>query len=404
MRRHLPMRSLICFCLSVSLSFGASVAINNEAVAANKFFVPPAGNPGDYNDNGTIDAPDYDIWKTNFGSTDNLAADGNANGTVDAADYTVWRDHLGDSAAPLGDWDNLDLWNPVGVPAPADVAYIHANRTANISSDVGSIRELRIGDTITPPGGTLNVNSGGQLTVTDLVMMGGSNVGYYKEGEINLNGGTLISDAPFFIAYEAEATETVSVGPDSLLDVNENLIGRFGIAILNQTGGLVDIQNNLIWGEGGDDGGFTNRAEYNLMAGEMVIGEALAIGCSPGEDRPDSNGRVNVSGGVVTAADLLFGQYPGEEAILSINAEGIVRINSANYSESDASFDIADGFIIGTQLDVTTVNIGGADYTQIVSLGPGMSACSVPEPAAFVTIVVGAIILAAFGRWNRSDY
>lgn len=50
--------------------------------------------PGDYDKNGSVGPEDYDVWKSNFG-TSFADADGNGNGTVDAADYTVWRDNLG---------------------------------------------------------------------------------------------------------------------------------------------------------------------------------------------------------------------------------------------------------------------------------------------------------------------
>jgi hypothetical protein len=53
---------------------------------------------GDYNDDGTVDSSDYQVWKTNFGSSVNLAADGNGDGFVNAADYTIWRDNLGHHA------------------------------------------------------------------------------------------------------------------------------------------------------------------------------------------------------------------------------------------------------------------------------------------------------------------
>jgi hypothetical protein len=45
---------------------------------------------GDYNDDQVVNAQDYQVWRTNFGST-NAMADGNGNGVVDAADYVIWR-------------------------------------------------------------------------------------------------------------------------------------------------------------------------------------------------------------------------------------------------------------------------------------------------------------------------
>lgn len=50
--------------------------------------------PGDYNGDGDVDAEDYNLWRTTFGSTTELDADGNGNGIVDAADYVVWRKDL----------------------------------------------------------------------------------------------------------------------------------------------------------------------------------------------------------------------------------------------------------------------------------------------------------------------
>lgn len=50
---------------------------------------------GDYDDSGTVDHGDYDLWRASFGSSTELAADGNGDGRVDSADYTIWRNNFG---------------------------------------------------------------------------------------------------------------------------------------------------------------------------------------------------------------------------------------------------------------------------------------------------------------------
>lgn len=69
---------------------------------------------GDYNMSGSVTIADYNLWRSNLGSTANLVSDGNGNGVVDAADYVVWRNAAvaasGSSAAGL---------ESAGVPEPA---------------------------------------------------------------------------------------------------------------------------------------------------------------------------------------------------------------------------------------------------------------------------------------------
>ena len=56
--------------------------------------LPPEPVPGDFNEDGEVDASDFQEWSSTFGSTVALAADGNGDGSVNTADYTIWRDNL----------------------------------------------------------------------------------------------------------------------------------------------------------------------------------------------------------------------------------------------------------------------------------------------------------------------
>lgn len=67
-------------------------AVMGEVFDVSSDYVPPL--IGDYDNNGSVGPEDYDIWKSNFG-TSFADADGNEDGIIDSADYTVWRDNLG---------------------------------------------------------------------------------------------------------------------------------------------------------------------------------------------------------------------------------------------------------------------------------------------------------------------
>ena len=53
---------------------------------------------GDYNDDGTVNAADYTLWRDTFSrfNTD-LTADGNGNGAIDTGDYALWVSHFGET-------------------------------------------------------------------------------------------------------------------------------------------------------------------------------------------------------------------------------------------------------------------------------------------------------------------
>jgi enterochelin esterase-like enzyme len=78
---------------------------------------------GDYDQNGAVNAFDYNSWRAARGSTTQLAADGNGNGLVDAADYVIWRDRMTTNGAAS---------DVSGVPEPATFALASAVATASL--------------------------------------------------------------------------------------------------------------------------------------------------------------------------------------------------------------------------------------------------------------------------------
>jgi hypothetical protein len=82
----------------------ASRVVVDRFVSA--YFLPE----GDFNEDGNVDAEDYEVWHAAFGTEvfPGSGADGNRDGTVNAADYTVWR-------------NNVTAQNPLAVPEPAIV-------------------------------------------------------------------------------------------------------------------------------------------------------------------------------------------------------------------------------------------------------------------------------------------
>jgi hypothetical protein len=74
--------------------------------------------PGDYNNDGAVDAQDYVVWRKNVGLAGGVTyanGDGNRDGDVTAADYDIWRSHFGQTASGFASRSGL----ATAIPEPS---------------------------------------------------------------------------------------------------------------------------------------------------------------------------------------------------------------------------------------------------------------------------------------------
>ena len=106
---------------------------------------------GDYNNNGEVDAPDFNVWRDSFGDVgDSLPADGNRNGIVDAPDFTLWRDNFGNVEA-------VAVPEPVaGIPLAVAICFVprlparRRSSTARSSASRARLCRVRTESSVAP--------------------------------------------------------------------------------------------------------------------------------------------------------------------------------------------------------------------------------------------------------------
>jgi hypothetical protein len=78
----------------------------------------PVGTPGDYNNDGKVDAADYVVWRKNVG-TGNVLPNDSIGGMIGSGQYTQWRSHFG---LPSGSGIGVGL--ATAVPEPTALAMM----------------------------------------------------------------------------------------------------------------------------------------------------------------------------------------------------------------------------------------------------------------------------------------
>jgi hypothetical protein len=103
--------------LSSGLEWAIDYGTNNVVLS-----VVTAGLPGDYNQNGTVDAADYTVWRDNLGSGASLPNDDTPG--VGQDDYDRWKTNFGNVAAGSGVGSGSGAGSSAAVPEPATIGLL----------------------------------------------------------------------------------------------------------------------------------------------------------------------------------------------------------------------------------------------------------------------------------------
>lgn len=288
----------------------------------------------------------------------------------------------------VGTWNDTANWSAGHLPESGETAIIHAGREGTIDIVNPSLFAfLRIGDNDAGAvDGKLNILPGAGLDMTGQILLGagGASNNY---GVINQSGGTVnVADA-IFIAFDAPHSADYNLSGGTVS--TGNLWFRFGNGKLTQTGGTMNA-HDLVLAEGGNP---LTSSLYDLQAGALNVAAVANIGKAPGAGDPfagSSLGSMNISGGIATFGELLFGTDPTD--VVNLSGTGVLRVSQATYSEANAIAAINAGKIVGANLIVSTISLGGDMYTQV---------SAVPEPTSLalgLLIAVGGLMYCRNGR------
>lgn len=272
----------------------------------------------------------------------------------------------------------------------AGVSHFNMNGgTMNFTGTSISVNRLNVGNA-EGSNGRLAVTDGQTISSGNMTIGGDSNStdnAHSSHGTVVQPGGIVQTSSNVLMGWAAnDVAEYTISGASSVLNVAGYLEARLGDVSFTQNDGTVNV-GYLMWLGEGAPGFGDGSATYAMHKGTLNVGGELRVGASN-----QGLGLLDIMGGTATVADLVFAGSAASKVELG---NGMLRVLKANYSEADAWADIAAGHLVGyagKSLLVSTVDVSGVDYTQIVN--------SIPEPSTFVLCVLGFIGLLAYA-WRK---
>jgi hypothetical protein len=275
--------------------------------------IPEPTLPGDYNQNGVVDAADYVVWRSTVGEIGlGLAADGDGNNKIDAGDYYVWRAHFGSTAS-------------AGVPEPSTVLIALA---AVLTSQLMCRR---------------------QLAVRTLVLLSG-----FVFGDVAL-------------AADVTSTWNNTTGnwsdaarwtPNTFFPNNGN--GGFTYdAIIN--GGTVTLDANVTIEAFNLSGGTLRNAaatNFALTLNNLFTWTGGVLG-GPGEI--NASGGLNLSGSVAKTLGSHFntGRTLVNNGLTNLSGTGALTIESSGGTNPGSLFQNNGAFNVSGEADISHSDFGG---------------------------------------------
>jgi hypothetical protein len=100
---------------------GTATQVSVNLVDTGQITILPAGVPGDYNNNGVVDAADYVVWRDRLGTSTTLPNEvpGVTPGSVTNEDYAAWRARFGRTSGA-----GASLGFGAAVPEPSSQAAV----------------------------------------------------------------------------------------------------------------------------------------------------------------------------------------------------------------------------------------------------------------------------------------
>jgi autotransporter-associated beta strand protein len=103
---------------NLAADFQTELITGNGLLDVTTLVVP--GAPGDYNDDGIVDAADYAVWRANDGGGTALPNDNGLGTPIRAEHYDLWVDHFGEMAPGSGG----GYGSPAAAPEPASALLV----------------------------------------------------------------------------------------------------------------------------------------------------------------------------------------------------------------------------------------------------------------------------------------